>query len=153
MKCPKCNSNQLTKDGIVRGLQRHKCKDCGFRHTVERRSGTGSDAEKRLALALYLEGLGFRSIGRILKYSQVAIMNWIREFGESCQPLQQTEPIEVAELDELHSYIGSKKTLVGCGLLWIGNKKSMRTLLLATGARRQVKGSGKELGNNAEEES
>ncbi|MFT4967609.1 MAG: transposase, partial [Candidatus Deianiraeaceae bacterium] len=33
---------------------------------------------KRLALELYLEGLGFRSISRILKVSHVSIYNWIR---------------------------------------------------------------------------
>lgn len=143
MTCPKCSGTHCVKDGIVQGRQRRKCKACGFRHTVAQRAGTGSAAEKRLALALYLEGLGFRSIGRILKYSQVAILNWIREFGESCQPLQRAEPIEIAELDELHSYLGAKKTPVGYGLLWIGPPSAMRVLLLVTAVRRQEKGSGR----------
>ena len=33
---------------------------------------------KRQAVELYLEGLGFRSIGRFLNVSHVAAYNWIR---------------------------------------------------------------------------
>jgi transposase-like protein len=69
MNCPKCKSTEYNKDGIVRSLQRYKCKQCGYRYTVEKKSDLKSDETKRLALEMYLEGLGFRSIGRILKIS------------------------------------------------------------------------------------
>ena len=67
MDCPKCGGNVYCKDGIVQGRQRYLCKGCRYRYTVEQRSGTGDKATRRQALELYLEGLGFRSIGRILK--------------------------------------------------------------------------------------
>ena len=63
--CPKCHSEDCTKDGIVKGKQRYKCKSCGYRHTVSHR-GISLDI-KRQALELYLEGLGFRSIGRFFE--------------------------------------------------------------------------------------
>ncbi len=63
--CPKCGCEESTKDGIVKGRQRHKCKSCGDRHTVQHCGGGKSFTLKRQALELYLEGLGFRSIGRI----------------------------------------------------------------------------------------
>ena len=66
MNCPKCNHIEKNKDGIVRGLQHYKCKACHFRYTVSRKSDVKSIATKRLTLQLYLEGLGFRAIGRIL---------------------------------------------------------------------------------------
>ena len=62
--CPKCGSEKCVKDGIVKGKQRYRCKHCNFRHTVQYR-GKSPDV-KRQALELYLEGLGFRSIGRFL---------------------------------------------------------------------------------------
>jgi transposase-like protein len=37
MNCPKCGLTDCTKDGIVKGKQRHKCKSCGYRHTVQQR--------------------------------------------------------------------------------------------------------------------
>ena len=86
---------------------------------MEQRSGTGDKATKRQALELYLEGLGFRSIGRILKFSNVSILNWIKAFGRALPEIKRTEPIEVMEMDEMHTYIGSKKTLAGYGLLLI----------------------------------
>ena len=69
--CPKCSSEKCVKDGIVKGKQRYRCKSCDFRHTVQHR-GKSPDV-KRQALELYLEGLGFRSIGRFLKCSHQSI--------------------------------------------------------------------------------
>ena len=122
--CPKCNSTNCKKDGIVKGKQRHKCKSCGYRHTVQYR-GTSPD-KKRQALQLYLEGLGFRSIGRILKCSHVAVYNWIKTFGKTVESLRSESQLDVVEMDEMHTYIGEKKTTVGYGLLLIamGNDSS-----------------------------
>lgn len=87
MNCPKCSSDVYRKDGIIRGSQRYLCKQCCYRYTVHQRSGTGSLAVRRQALELYLEGLGLRSIGRILNFSNVTILNWIRSFGEKIDNL------------------------------------------------------------------
>lgn len=105
------------KDGVVKGRQRYLCKECRYRYTVNRRAGTSDPAVRRQALQLYLEGLGLRSIGRILKFSHVAVLKWIRTFGQPLEAIKREEPIEVMELDEMHSYIGSKKLLLdmdGC---------------------------------------
>jgi transposase len=110
MNCPKCGSTDCAKDGIVKGKQRHKCKSCGYRHTVQRR-GMGA-ATKREALQLYLEGLGFRSIGRFLRCSHVAVYNRIRAHGESIEGVRSAAGVEVVEMDEMHTYIGSKKLLL-----------------------------------------
>ncbi len=64
MNCPKCNSSNHKNNGIVGGRQRYKCHDCGYNYTVELKSTAFSASVKRQALQLYLEGLGFRSIGR-----------------------------------------------------------------------------------------
>jgi transposase-like protein len=75
-----------------------------------------SEAVKRQALAMYLEGLGFRSIGRLLGCSHVAVYQWIRQYGEKARLDMPATELDVVEMDEMHSSIGSKKTLVGCGL-------------------------------------
>ena len=115
--CPKCKSINFRKDGIVKSKQRYFCKDCKHHFTVEQ---VGKPNKiKRDALILYLEGLGFRSIGRYLNVSHVAVFNWIKSFGERLDEFRNPEDIEVVELDEMHTYIGSKKTTVGSGLLLI----------------------------------
>jgi len=143
MNCSKCNSNNKVKNGIVNGLQRYKCKECGYNYTVKKRSGEYSKETKRKALQLYLEGLGFRSIGRILGVSNVSVLNWIKNYGEKVKELQSNNsPIEYAELDEMHTYIGNKKTIVGFGLLLIDLGKDSSTSLLVTEATRQLSNSG-----------
>ena len=79
MTCPKCEARGCVKDGIVKGKQRYLCHVCEYRHTVRHRGK--SPALKRQALELYLEGLGFRSIGRLLNCSHVAVYTWIKAFG------------------------------------------------------------------------
>ena len=85
--CPKCKSTNRVKNGVINKLQRYRCKDCAYDYTVAQKSTGVSVDKKRLALEMYLEGLGFRSIGRILKVSQVSVMNWIRAFGKAAESI------------------------------------------------------------------
>jgi transposase-like protein len=118
MDCPKCESKEFCKDGIVKGKQRYLCKKCRYRYTVIKKSDVADKTTKRQALHLYLEGLGFRSIGRLLNYSNVTILKWIRSFGEKLEEIKNDDhPVQVMEIDEMHTYIGQKKTIVGYGLL------------------------------------
>ncbi len=143
MRCPRCKSDQRVKDGIVKGRQRYQCKACGFRYTVEYKSGI-TPYFKRLALMMYLEGLGFRSIGRILGVSNVAVLNWVRDFGMKAGDLPEVETnLKQVEIDEMHTYIGSKKTEEGSGMLLISWEHGGYNVLLATGEQRQDLGFGK----------
>ncbi len=135
--CPKCLHVACVKDGIVKGKQRYKCKSCNYRHTVRHKGGTKS--QKRAALELYLEGLGFRSIGRYLRFSHVTVYNWIKQFGESLEELKSESEIEIVEIDEMHSFVNSKKTAAGFGFLLIGMGKSSSTALLVPGVQQQGK--------------
>ena len=123
--CPKCGSQHCIKDGIVKGRQRYQCKTCRYRHTVRYR-GANIDV-KRQALELYLEGMGFRSIGRFLKCSHVSVYNWIKSYGAAIEGLRSNSGVEVVEMDEMHTYIGSKKTTAGFGLLLIDMENDSST--------------------------
>ncbi len=54
----------------------------GYNYTVELKSTAFSASVKRQALQLYLEGLGFRSIGRVLGVSHVSVQKLIKKFGQ-----------------------------------------------------------------------
>ena len=75
-----------------------------------------SEKVKKLALQMYLEGLGFRAIGRILKISYGTVYKWVKKYGQQASLPQKNSPLSVVELDELHTYVGSKKTTNGFGL-------------------------------------
>ena len=139
--CPKCKGKKFCKDGIVQKRQRYLCKDCQYRFTVDR---VGKPDElKRNALILYLEGLGFRSIGRYLKVSHVSVFNWIKDFGENLDEIRSSEKIDVVEIDEMHTYVGEKKTMLGSGLLLIETGKNLSTARLVLVVPKQEKNFGK----------
>jgi len=133
--CPKCGCEKCTKDGIVKGRQRHKCKSCGYRHTVQYLGK--SLTLKRQALELYLEGLGIRPIGRFLKCSHVTVYNWIKAFGKAADIIRSDKAVEVIEIDEMHTYISSKKTSAGFGLLLIDMAKGSSTSYWAIAEQQQ----------------
>ncbi len=115
MNCPKCSCSNFTKDGFANKRPRHRCKNCNYRYSVVQKSDVKSAETRRMALELYLEGMGFRAIGRVLKISYGTVYQWVKKWGEEATLVSSTQAVEVIELDELHTYIGSKKTTVGSG--------------------------------------
>ncbi len=81
-------------------------------------------------MELYLEGLGFRSIGRFLNVSHVSVYKWIKSYGKDLDDIKSEKKIEVVEMDEMHTYIGHKKTTAGYGLLLIDMEKDSSTAYL-----------------------
>jgi hypothetical protein len=116
---------------------------CQIRDTVELKSTAFSTSVKRQALQLYLEGLGFRSIGRFLGVSHVSVQRWIKKFGQELEDLKSENEISIVELDEMHTYIGNKKNIAGSGLLLIELGKSSSTALLAAEEQKLDNNSGK----------
>ena len=122
MNCPKCFSETYTKNGFIRGKQRYKCKDCGCNFSQSHKKGK-PPIVKALAYVLYLEGLGFRGISRVLKVSNVSILRWIRalaeKFGDEAQKQKTERHCRVIEIDEMWHYLQKKNEKSGCGSLLI----------------------------------
>ena len=142
MNCPRCKSAENRKDGTAKGKQRYKCKNCNRRFTVQMKSTAQPESTKRQALELYLEGLGFRSIGRFLGVSHVSIYKWIKNFGQHIEKIKSEKKIEIVELDEMHTYISQKKIIAGYGLLLIEMGKNSSTAYWVPGEPKQEKSSG-----------
>ena len=106
--CPTCQNEACSKDGTVGGRQCYRCKHCNHRDTVAYKRH--SEEVKRQASVLYAEGSGFRSIGRLLNCSHGAVYQWIKQYGQQdrLDALPSTQ-LDVVEMDEMHSYIDSKK--------------------------------------------
>ncbi|MFV0540424.1 MAG: hypothetical protein ACK5MZ_04185, partial [Aestuariibaculum sp.] len=81
-------------------------------------------------------------IGRILGVSHVAVIKWIKKYGSELDAIKNDRPVRIVEADEMHSYIGSKKTIVGCGLQLIEMPESTLVSLSGTGGARQEENSG-----------
>ena len=94
-----------------------------------------------------IEGLGFRAIGRVLKVSNVSVLNWIRAAGELVRAYHEEkappEQVDVIELDEMWHFVGKKKEKYGFGLHWTEQGTVFLTLSQEAGKRAQEKNSGK----------
>jgi len=134
MKCPRCKSEKFVKAGKKLNRQRYLCKNCRYWFTRFTSRGKPS-AVKKLALHMYLEGMSIRAIARVLKVSHVAVFKWIKQAGEKLYVKRLAgygqNDVEVMEIDELASYIQSKKNGFGYGLLMIEFAKSRPHLKLA----------------------
>jgi transposase-like protein len=72
---------------------------------------------KRECLELYLNGMGFRAIERVKHVHHTTIIYWVKQLGSRLPdtPAESNIP-EVGELDELQTFVRSKKTKSGCGV-------------------------------------
>ncbi len=136
LNCPRCSSAARVKAGVMNGRQRYKCQACRYLYTVAHKSDISTAAQRRMAVMLYLEGLGFRSIGRILGFSHVAIYQWIKALGEEVAQLKRSSA-QIVEMDEMQSYVGQKNYC----WIWIAvDRLEKRFLHVGTGTRGVVTG-------------
>ena len=70
-------------------------------------------------------------------------MKWIRNFGKQAESLKSNKEIRIMELDELHTFILRKKTIVGYGLLLIDMGEISSISYWVPGEQKQVKSYGK----------
>ena len=119
MQCPECNSTHIRKNGKKKGKQNHICVDCGRQFIIGAQTTKGySDQVKRECLKMYVNGMGFRGIERVKGVHHTTVITWVRRVGELLPDAYSPETIPiVGELDELETFVGSKKTKSGSGLL------------------------------------
>lgn len=65
---------------------------------------------------MYVNGMGFRGIERVKGVHHTTVITWVKQVGERLPDAYEPQTIpQVGELDELETFIGSKKTKSGCG--------------------------------------
>ena len=114
MPCPDCGSTNFSKNGKQKGKQNHICKDCGRQFIDDYAPPTGySDKFKRECLKMYVNGIGFRGIERVKGVHHTTVITWVKQVGELLPNAYAPETIpEVGELDELETFVGSKKNKI-----------------------------------------
>ena len=126
-RCKKCESPNTVKAGKIKGNQRYKCKDCGhqFQPNSKRNKPAGA---KRLAILLYLHGLSFRTIAKIVKTDVHAVFRWVKQFAE--EQYEKPEPTSskvVVELDEMWHYLKKSPINSGFGRLTVAIPVNLST--------------------------
>ena len=111
--CPHCQrTDQQVKVGHnASGSQRYLCKVCHRKYTPEPKPQGYDEALRRQAVQMYVDGGNFRRMGRTLGLAHRTIINWVNAHADRLPDLPPVpdKPLEVNELDELFTFVGSKK--------------------------------------------
>ncbi len=117
-ECPQCNSTKIVKSGIVNDRQRYKCKDCSYFFTVNKLGKRIDQYYVTKALQLYLEGLTYREIERIIGVSHVSISNWVKKYNlHRVENSNYHSTYKILSQQELASYFSNPANTNGKGLI------------------------------------
>ena len=118
LACPKCQNNKVVKSGIVKNRQRYLCKSCNYFFSVNKLGKKIDDYYVTKAFQLYLEGLSFREIERIIGVSHVSISNWVKEFKIKKPENSNYHPTyKIFNHLELVEFLKNKEVLSGAGMI------------------------------------
>jgi transposase-like protein len=123
--CPKCQSEDYVKSGVVKERQRYRCKQCGYFFTVMKQGKSIDPYYVVKALQLYIEGVTLREIERILGVSHVSVMNWVRQYHIKRPDSTDYHPTyKVLSHTELISFLSDRTQLKasGCMITELGDK-------------------------------
>ncbi len=115
-QCPHCRSaERQVKSGFNRtGTQRLQCQACRRQYTPAPNPLGYDDKTREAALKLYLEGNGFRRIGRLLSVNHQSVANWVTAAHAQLKARHPTasepETAGTLEMDELFTFVGAKKS-------------------------------------------
>ena len=118
VECPRCFSKKIVKSGFVKEKQRYSCKKCSYHFTVSKLGKQVDPYYVVKALQLYLEGLSYREIERLLGVSHVSVMNWVKRYklqqplGKGHRPLYK-----ILNSKELAAFFADETNLKGMGMV------------------------------------
>lgn len=69
-----------------------------------------SEETRLLAIRMYVEGSSYASSARILKVNPQSVANWVSQYTTKLPPAPMPAKVKKAELDELYTFVGKKKT-------------------------------------------
>lgn len=116
--CPQCQSKKVVKSGIIKNKQRYKCKDCGYHFTVNKIGKQIDMYYVTKALQLYLEGLTYREIERILGVSHVSVMNWVKKYNiHKVKNTDYHPTYKILNQTELSKYFAEPSNTKGAGVI------------------------------------
>jgi transposase-like protein len=100
MKCPRCSSSQVSKNGRRNGKQNYLCKQCKRQFLESYESKGYSDDVKIICLRMHKNGMGFREIERVTGVNHNTIIQWAKQSGNSTS---ETSSSDVSEDNDLEN--------------------------------------------------
>ena len=112
--CPHClrTDNQVKNGKTVAGSQLYRCNVCQRKYTPKPQTKGYDAAVRQRAIRLALDGHSQRQAARHAGVSHGTVANWLKQYADELPATLPSpdQPIEVAEQDELFTFLGHKKT-------------------------------------------
>jgi len=110
--CPSCSlKTRQIKSGYNRsGSQRYQCRHCGKKYTPTPKEQGYPQEIRTKAVRMYVDGINFRRIGRLLNVHHQSVINWVNAYASNLPEAPTPEEVDTVEMDELYTFIGEKKT-------------------------------------------
>jgi transposase-like protein len=113
-QCPHCQrtDNQVKNGKTSAGSQIYKCKVCKRKYTPQPKTNGYARDRRQQAIRLVLDGNSQRQAARHSGVSHGTVANWFKQYADELpDELPGTGiAVDVAEQDELFTFIGQKKT-------------------------------------------
>jgi len=110
--CPHCQeTTRQNKAGRTNaGSQRYRCMHCNRKYTPEPKQQGYPDSMRKRAAEMYVDGGNLRRIARHLKVAPRTVALWVTDLAKALPNAPMPEEVKDAEMDELFTFIGDKKT-------------------------------------------
>jgi transposase-like protein len=99
MKCPRCSSTQISKNGRRNGKQNYLCKQCKRQFLESYESKGYSDDVKIICLRMHENGMGFREIERVTGVNHNSIIQWAKQSGNLTSETSGSDASEDNDLE------------------------------------------------------
>ena len=110
LSCPKCKSENISKNGHNRGAQRYVCKECKV--TFSEKPVKFSREVKKQAIEMVLNGVGIRKTAKFVKSSHTSVINWLKEAHRILKTVKKEEKVlekaDIIEFDEIYTFVKKK---------------------------------------------
>jgi transposase-like protein len=112
IKCPHCHeTTRQNKAGKTdAGSQRYRCMHCHRKYTPDPKPQGYPEKMRAQAAEMYVDGGNFRRVARHLKVHHRTVALWVADHAEALPKAPMPQEVKDAELDELYTFIGDKKT-------------------------------------------
>ncbi|MEQ8908153.1 MAG: IS1 family transposase [Vicingaceae bacterium] len=135
MKCKKCTKLTLIKKG-KRGIkQRYQCKSCGKYQLDYYTYKLYNVRDDNLIKAFNAEGVGIRSMTRILGYSRNTLIRRILYLASEVKRPYYSENNQVYEIDELWTFVGRNDPSNFSWVTYAINRRTHQVLNISFGSR------------------
>ena len=132
MRCRYCK-NECIKKGKYKTIQRYQCKHCKKYQQQQYSKFIITKDKYDWVLHLNNEGCGISSISRLLEITKSSVQRVITRIAATIQIPVYSESNQSYEMDELHSYCGTKKN--ECWIMYAISKTTGEVIDFEVGKR------------------